>query len=85
MHGWNTSHLHHIEIKTPIDRIRAIIRIYPLMRYTDKHLKLVMTPIGSAVRAQTNKHTDGRTLPSALSPRFAVDNHIKENIECKIL
>ncbi len=29
---------------------------------------------GSVVRGETDGWTDGRTLPSALSPYFAVDN-----------
>ena len=35
-------------------------------------------------RTQTNGRTDGRTLPSALSPSFAVDNQLKAVILPKI-
>ena len=46
-----------------------------------KHLRLVMTLIALCCQAvqtgelgHTNGQTDGRTLPSTLSLRFAVDN-----------
>ncbi len=43
-------------------------------RYTDKHLRLVMTPRSNSttVKVDTNRQTDGRMQPSALSPCFAV-------------
>ena len=47
----------------------------PDHRHTDKYIGLVMNK-------QTDKRTDGRTLPSALSPCFAVDKYILEY--CKI-
>ncbi len=43
-------------------------------RHTDKHLGLIMTHI------QTDRQTDRRTLPSTLSPCFAVDKYLV-NIE----
>ncbi len=56
----------------PIDRIRANVR------HIDKHPGTIMTPLCSSqhsakpsVNGQTDKRTDKRTLPSALSPCFA--------------
>ncbi len=64
--------------KKPIDRIHTI------SRHTDKHLGLIMTllcffhfclklvrVVGQAVQAWECPHTEGRTLPSTLSPCFA--------------
>ncbi len=59
-----------MEIKTPIDRIRAIIRIRPLITDTQK---VVAQTVQAGERRQTHGQTDGRYRVHYL-PRFAVDN-----------
>ena len=56
--------------KTPIDRLRAIIRIGPLITDTNKQRD-----------RWTDGRMDGQTLPILLSPRFAVDNDVGQYVE----
>ncbi len=67
----NTFH----DVSNPI----CLDKIITIIRHTDKHLGLIMTLLfsllhsanGSGLRAFTDGQSDGRILPSALSPCFA--------------
>ena len=63
-------------IKSQIDCVHEIIRKRPQITDTDEYLRLVIVIFVSNLRVQTGQNTDGRadgqTLPSALSPGYAM-------------